>query len=124
MQMNRVFGPFLILTVLWAGSAYAQDLDAGAKLFKQRCQSCHSITPGKNSPVGPNLVGVVGRASAATDFKYSAALKAAGLTWDAATLDQFLAAPTKLVPGTRMAVGVPNGDRRKGIIAYLESVKN
>ncbi|OJF93981.1 cytochrome C [Pararhizobium antarcticum] len=122
--MNRVFGPLLTLTLAVAGSADAQELDAGARFFKQRCQACHSLTPGKNSPAGPNLVGVVGRASAATDFKYSAALKASGLTWDVATLDQFLAAPAKLVPGTRMAIGVPNGEQRKEIIAYLASVTN
>lgn len=102
----------------------AQDVAEGEKLFRQRCQSCHSVIPGKNSPAGPSLIAVVGRASGSTDFRYSTAMKEAGLTWDAATLDLFLAAPSKLVPGTRMSIAVPNPEQRNAIIEYLASVKN
>lgn len=112
------------LTTLTIPAAMAQDTAEGEKLFKQRCQSCHSVTPGKNSPAGPSLIGVVGRTSGSTEFKYSAAMKNAGLTWDAATLDQFLTAPSKLVPGTRMAVSVTKPDQRAAIIDYLATIQN
>jgi cytochrome c len=112
------------ITLLTAQLAAAQAIEEGEKLFKQRCQSCHSVTPGKNSPAGPSLIGILGRASGSTDFRYSTAMKGAGITWDAATLDQFLAAPAKLVPGTRMSIAVPNVDQRSAIIAYLTSVQS
>ncbi|PLK73266.1 hypothetical protein C0V73_04785 [Rhizobium sp. TH135] len=102
----------------------AQGTEEGQRLFKQRCQSCHSVTPSKNSPAGPNLIGVIGRASGSTDFRYSAAMKNAGLRWDAGTLDQYLSAPAKLIPGTRMAVAVTNPQQRKAIVEYLASLNN
>lgn len=102
----------------------AQGTEEGQRLFKQRCQSCHSVTPSKNSPAGPNLIGVIGRASGSTDFRYSAAMKNSGLTWDAGTLDQYLSAPAKLIPGTRMAVAVTNPQQRKAIVEYLATLNN
>ncbi|WP_208247779.1 c-type cytochrome (plasmid) [Rhizobium sp. T1470] len=92
---------------------------AGETLFKQRCQTCHSVVPGKQSPTGPNLLGVVGRTAGSTDFKYSSAMKASGIVWNAATLDQFISGPSKMVKGTRMAVSVPNADQRASIVGYL-----
>lgn len=101
-----------------AGSAAAAAPD-GSVLFRQRCQSCHSATPGAASPLGPNLAGVVGRNAAATGFKYSPALKAAKLVWNRATLDRFLAGPMRMVPGTRMVVPVTDPAQRAAIIDFL-----
>lgn len=116
---------FLVaMTLAVHGAAHAQDIDAGEKLFKQRCQSCHAITPGKVTAAGPNLLGVVGRVSGSTDFKYSAAMKKAAITWDAANMDKFLTAPAKLIPGTRMAIMVPKQEQRAALIEYLSSLKN
>jgi cytochrome c len=47
-------------------------------------------------------------------------LKASKLTWDAATLDSYLAAPAKKVPGTRMPISTPDAGKRAAIIAYLK----
>lgn len=96
---------------------------SGETLFRQRCQSCHSVTQGRNSPLGPSLIGVAGRKAAATPFNYSRALKASNLTWNRATLDRFLAAPTRTVPGTRMVIAVSDGAQRAALISYLESRK-
>lgn len=102
--------------------AAAQDAASGQKLFKQRCQGCHTVEPGGRSGVGPNLAGVFGRAAGTADYKYSPALAKSGLVWDEATLEAFLAAPTKAVRGTKIAVGLPNAGQRADIIEYLEGL--
>ena len=102
-------------------TAAAQTKPDGGTLYKQRCQACHQITAGKASPTGPNLYGVVNRkaASAPVPFNYSAALKKSGLTWTRANLDKYLTAPTKMVPGTKMVIAMPNATQRAAIIDYL-----
>jgi cytochrome c len=106
-----------------AGTAKADgDPAAGQKAFVQ-CVGCHSVAPGENK-VGPSLAGIYGRAAGALpDYSYSPALKSSGLTWDEATLDKFLAAPTKVVPGTKMVTGVINPAIRANLIAYLKTLK-
>jgi cytochrome c len=106
-----------------AGPALAQDVAAGAATFKSRCQACHTAAPGQPPGMGPNLFGLVGRKAASTQFNYSAALKASGLTWSKATLDTFLTAPTKMVPGTRMMIPVTDTKERGDLIAYLATLK-
>jgi cytochrome c len=113
----------ILLTAALTHHVAAQDADAGEKLFKQRCQACHSVVPGKQTPTGPNLLGVAGRTAGTTEFKYSDALKQSGVVWDAATLDQFISGPSKMIKGTRMAVSVPNAQQRASIVAYLGTLK-
>lgn len=88
------------------------------------CRACHSVDKGGKNGIGPNLNGVAGRSAAsAPGFGYSPALKGAKLTWDDQTLDAFLAAPAKKVPGTRMPIATPDPAKRAAIIAYLKSLK-
>lgn len=96
----------------------------GEQVFK-RCVACHTIEKDGPNGIGPNLHDVVGRAVAThAGFNYSAALKAKGGNWDDAKLDQFLEAPMKYAPGTRMAfAGVIDAADRKALILYLESQK-
>ena len=55
-------------------------------------------------------------------FAYTAGLKALGGTWDAARMDQWLANPRRMVPGTTMAfAGVPDPKDRADVIAYLST---
>lgn len=87
------------------------------------CASCHGTMPGRQG-VGPSLAGVWGRQAASQPgFNYSAPLKASGIVWDAQTLDQWLQAPMKMVPGTRMVIGLPNPQARAEVIRYLEALK-
>lgn len=95
----------------------------GATVFRQRCQACHTVVAGKPSSLAPNLAGVVGRKAAALPFNYSAALKRSGLTWDRNSLDRYLAAPNRLVPGTRMTVTLSDNQQRAALIAYLSRTK-
>lgn len=113
--------PLLLASValLCAEAPAAPASPDGATLFHQRCQGCHSVTPGQTSPLAPNLAGVVGRRAASTGYNYSAALKASKLVWSRENLDRFLAGPSHLVPGTRMVIFVPNPQQRAAIIGYL-----
>jgi len=87
------------------------------------CQSCHAVEPDEHG-IGPSMFGVFGQKAASVEgFNYSPALKNAGLTWDRATLDEWLAAPVKMVPGTRMVMSIPNPEARAAIIDYLETLK-
>jgi alcohol dehydrogenase (cytochrome c) len=98
------------------------DTAAGNRIFQAQCAVCHSDKPGVNG-FGPTLAGVVGRAAAViAGFDYSSALKNSRLTWDAATLDQFLADAPKKVPGTAMAVSISSSTDRADLIAYLSTL--
>ena len=57
-------------------------------------------------------------------YAFSDAMKSANLTWDEATLDKYLAAPAKVVPGTKMTyAGLADPAARKAIIEYLKTLK-
>jgi cytochrome c len=101
----------------------AASTPRGVDLFKQRCAMCHSVTAGKVSPLGPNLAGVVGRRAGTTSYAYSAAMKSSGLVWTRPVLDRYLSAPAKLVPGTKMAISVPDSNTRTALIDYLATTK-
>ncbi len=96
----------------------AQQAD-GERMFRQRCGACHSMEPGQKS--GPHLTGVIGRTAGSIEgTRYSGAMRASGIIWDTATLNTFLAAPRRLIPGTTMTVAVPDATQRAAIITYLE----
>jgi cytochrome c len=119
---------FAIMTAVFAifvapSTASAAGDAAAGKQVLARCAACHSTVSGENK-VGPSLAGIFGRKSGSeTGYSYSAALKAATITWDERTLDQYLANPAANVPGTKMLVGLPNAADRENIIAYLQTLK-
>ena len=92
------------------------------KMIFLRCAACHSIVAGAPNKVGPNLNGIVGKASGTVPrFNYSPAMRAARLRWDDATLDRWLTRPAGVVPGTSMVfAGLANADDRRALIAYLK----
>jgi cytochrome c len=74
--------------------------------------------------IGPSLAGLVGRKSGSVPgYNYSSALKAANITWDEKTLDQWLQNPTGDVHGSKMFITVPGAGDRQNVIAYLETLK-
>lgn len=104
---------------LFAVPSGAQGTPAGAQAFGM-CTACHTVAKGGSNGIGPNLSGMIGRrAGSVPGFSYSAGMKSSGLTWDAKTLDQFLAAPAKKVPGTKMPISVSDPAKRAAVIAYL-----
>ncbi len=98
------------------------DPAAGQKVFATACAECHGLDQGR---VGPPLRGVFGRqAGTAPGYPYSAALAHAGLTWNADTLDKWLAGPQTFIQGAQMPMGLPDPLRRRDVIAYLRSLSS
>jgi hypothetical protein len=103
----------------------AGDPGRGRVLFQQSCALCHATGQETRASAGqgPILGGVVGRTAASVpNFGYTKALVASHLTWDAPTLDQFLAGPGVLVPGTAMVITVPGKQDRGDLIAFLATL--
>jgi cytochrome c len=115
---------FAVLGLTQAAEARAADADAGARVFKTQCGTCHAVVAGRNL-VGPSLFGVVGRkAGDLPGFRYSAANKGADFVWDEARLDPYLANPKAVIPGTSMLyAGLKNDEQRADVIAYLATLK-
>jgi cytochrome c len=103
------------------GAANAQDAALGEKVFL-KCKACHQIGEGAKNAVGPVLNGVVGRkAGTAPDYSYSDANKKSGITWDEATLKEYLKNPRAKVPGTKMIFpGLTKDEDIDNVIAYLK----
>ncbi len=104
-------------------TAQVAAADAKPAAYAQ-CAACHSVEPGKHG-IGPSLHGVYGtKAGDIPGYVFSEKLKASGLTWDDATLDQWLSGPMKMVPGTKMSyAGMSDPAKRAAIIAYLKTLK-
>jgi cytochrome c len=103
------------------GASAAQDAAAGEKVFV-KCKVCHQIGEGAKNFVGPVLNGVVGRpAGTYPDYHYSDANKNSGITWDEATLKEYLKDPKAKVPGTKMVFpGLPSDEDIANVISYLK----
>ncbi len=97
------------------------DEVAGEKVFKQ-CMACHVVTEGQNR-VGPSLHAIIGRtAGQVAGFSYSAANKGSGKVWNKETLYEYLEAPQKYMPGTKMSfAGLKKPQDRADVIAYLDT---
>ena len=119
----------LVLSGVFASlavTAQAADAAKGKAKFEEACAMCHSAVPGDGQGgMGPGLYSLNGKAAgtADKDFPYTAELKRSKLVWSTATLDRFLTAPGKVVPGTEMAVALPNKVERDNVIAYLLAAK-
>lgn len=130
--MRKVFALAVAGMVAFAsGSALAEgDAAKGEKVFK-KCKSCHTIESGGKHKVGPNLFGVVGKNGGSADgYKYSKgylAASEAGITWDDATLMEYLADPSAYLSSkagkkvkSKMTFKLKKEDQRADVIAYLK----
>ena len=108
----------VVLMVAHATPSFAAgDAAHGATVYRQ-CMICHSLD--KNG-IGPSHHNVFGRAAGSVaNYNYSAPLKASNIVWNETTLDQWLANPQALVPGTKMMFSVDNAQDRADVIAFLK----
>ena len=119
-RSNLLISACVVGSLIAAGSM-AQNTTATGGVFGQ-CEVCHSVD-GING-TGPTLKGVVGRQSGTVPgFRYSRAMKSAGITWDDKSLDRYLADPQELVPGNVMPFsGIADRAQRAELIAYLKTI--
>jgi cytochrome c len=113
------------LLLAGASALAAGDAKRGGNVFAEECGDCHSALPGKNKK-GPALTGINGRkAGTVADFAgYSDAMKQSGIEWTPERIDQYLAAPRKVVPAGKMKYdGLADAAARADVIAYLLSLK-
>lgn len=101
------------------------DVKAGEAVFA-KCQACHNIANGGANGTGPNLWAVVGmKPGVHAGFAYSTAMIEFGAkqpVWDDLHLYEYLRAPQKYIPGTKMSfVGLKKSEDRVNIIAYLRA---
>jgi cytochrome c len=108
------------------GAARAQapssNIQHGAQLFRA-CAACHSLAPDRNM-TGPSLAGLWERkAGSLKSFeRYSPALQASGIVWDAKTLDAWLQSPSRFIPGNYMTfAGIADAQKRAELIAFLRA---
>jgi cytochrome c len=121
MNLSTLCGVILFAILFPLMSVHAADIKAGENVFR-KCMACHVVTKEQHR-TGPHLVGLFGRAAGtANGYKrYSKAIKASGIIWDAISLDAYLAAPKKYIKGTRMAfAGLKKKADRDNVIAYLQ----
>ena len=84
------------LIATFTGTGLAQDVEKGANVFKQ-CQPCHSLGPGAQNKIGPELNGLDGRtAGTVPSFMYSEPNKKSGIVWNEKVLRN-----TSKIPGQK-----------------------
>ena len=116
MRIAVAFLALLMAAIPAAGAA--GDAKAGEAIY-ERCLACHALAYDRT---GPRHCGLFGRrAGSVKGYAYSEAMKNSKITWNARTLDRFLANPMKSIPGTSMGyAGIADARERRDLIAYLQ----
>jgi cytochrome c len=91
-----------------------------------RCVVCHSLEPGGEFRVAPNLWGIFGaeKARYRSWFNYSPALIEMGGTWTAEDLDLYLTDAAAFAPGSTKSIRVKDPVERQEIIDFLADLQD
>ncbi|MCW2282544.1 cytochrome c [Rhodoblastus acidophilus] len=124
MKLVHALSAAAVLALASSSAFAAGDPEAGQKVFT-KCAACHKVGPGAKNGVGPELNGLNGRHSGSVEgYAYSDANKNSGITWSEAKFKEYITAPQKVVPGTKMTFpGLPNEADRDNVWAYLSQFK-
>ena len=115
-----------------ANIASADDLvSRGEALFKANCRACHVMPSENKNAFGPSLHGVVGRHSGiAPGYRYSDAMRMAGVVWTESNLDKYLSNPQAFVESLTLSrhdfirmtfTGFHDDADRQAVIAFLKA---
>jgi cytochrome c len=112
-----------LLAALNTAAAADASVDAGKTIFVHRCQTCHGVTGPADSPIGPDLRGIIGRKLGKEGpGMHSRAAVESELVWDRTSLGRFLSAPQTELPGTLMPARVTDPKELDELLDYLESL--
>ena len=90
------------------------DAAAGEKTAKA-CVMCHSVDKGGPKKMGPNLFGIMGKASAIKGMKGK---------WTDEAMDSFLFSPKEAAAGNKMMFsGIKSAQDRANVVAWLHTKK-
>jgi cytochrome c len=100
----------------------AQDVDAGERSFKSKCQICHDLGEDAKNKLGPPLNGLDGhKAGTAEGFSYNAGIKDSGIAWNEETFKEFVKDPRAKFPDTKMFFAGTKDETEIGNLwAYLK----
>lgn len=124
-QATRIAtGIALAFGIALQACAQSGNVEAGRKAFG-KCIYCHQVGPSARNMFGPHLNGIVGRrAGSAPDYRYSAAMKNAGIVWTEDNLRAFARKPGKVVPDNNMRFyGLWSDKEAADLVAYLRTLK-
>jgi cytochrome c len=110
----------VVLIATSTETGLAQNIEKGASVFQQ-CLPCHSIGPGAQNKVGPELNGLDGRHSGSVPgFKYTKDYTDPGLVWNKETFEKYIKNPRAMMPDTTMIFpGIQNGQAINDLWAYI-----
>ena len=110
------------LAVLIAAVSADESVETGRQLYDRRCRTCHGGTGPADSPIGPNLSGIVGtKAGTQASGIHSRAAIDSGVAWDRESLRRFLSVPRREIPGSIMPAGMADSTELERLLDYLES---
>jgi cytochrome c len=123
LQRGTVVKKLIVAALVIAGSpvsSMGQDEQKGAAVFNV-CLACHTIGPGAQNKIGPELNGLDDRkAGTVPSFDYSDANKDSGIIWNEATFEEYIKNPQAKIPGTKMIFpGIKNEQQVKDLWAYV-----
>lgn len=119
MKTTNILALGLAAVVALSGTSALASGD-GAKLFKKKCGSCHSMEAGKHM-AGPALDSIIGRKAGSSDFGSYKALAGADFTWDEKNMDEWITDPKKFIgKATAMTAKIKKEDEREAIIKFLK----
>lgn len=118
-MLHKLFFASALMTLI-AAPALAADPAAGEKVFN-KCKACHEVKEPKNK-VGPHLVGIIGRQAGSVEgFKYSDAMKSAGIAWTEENIAAYMKDPKDFIKGNKMAFpGLKKDEEIADLLAYLQ----
>lgn len=121
--MTSITRALVVLSMAWMTTP-AVAAEGAPPVFNNHCRTCHSVKQGDNR-LGPSLHNIYGAKAGAspTYTGYSQGLKNSELTWDEATLDEFIENPDQVIPNNNMKPykGIGDPAVRKQIVDYLKS---
>lgn len=121
---GAITGAAMIAALLLGACDSQTSPNTGEALFKKKCGTCHSLTPGAHK-VGPSLAGLIGRRAGSTDFTKYKALRDADFIWDVEKVGQWIADPKAYIDKpTAMTVKVKKASDRAAIIAYITGAES